>query len=85
MYNTSKWCEPLIKKLTIQQNTYKETEIILIDDGSTEDISWVKRYKNIIFKQNNHRGVSAARNTGLDKAIKEKIIYKNYYWSVETK
>ena len=24
-------------------------------------------------------------HTGLDKAIKEKIIYKNYYWSVETK
>ena len=33
MYNTSEWCEPLIKKLTIQQKTYKETEIILIDDG----------------------------------------------------
>lgn len=28
MYNTSEWCEPLIKKLTIQQKTYKETEII---------------------------------------------------------
>ena len=24
-------------------------------------------------------------HTGLDKAIKEKTIYKNYYWSVETK
>ena len=75
MYNTSEWCEPLIKKLTIQQNTYKETEIILIDDGSTEDISWVKRYKNIIFKQNNHRGVSAARNAGLDKATGDVISF----------
>ena len=75
MYNTSEWCEPLIKKLTIQQKTYKETEIILIDDGSTEDISWVKRYNNIIFKQNNHRGVSAARNAGLDKATGDVISF----------
>ena len=68
MYNTSKWCEPLIKALTIQQKKYKETEIILIDDGSTEDTTWVKRYPSVIFIQKPNGGVSSARNAEIGRA-----------------
>lgn len=74
MYNTSKWCEPLIKTLCEQAKAYKETEIILIDDGSTEDTSWTDNYK-IIFEKTQNHGVSHARNVGLDKATGDYIVF----------
>lgn len=75
MYNTSKWCEPLIKALTIQQKTYKETEIILIDDGSTEDTTWVEQYPSVVFMQKPNGGVSSARNAGLAKATGDYVVF----------
>ncbi len=49
-------------------------EVIVIDDGSTDDThllvqSWTERYPNFIrFLSTPNRGVSAARNSGLDMA-----------------
>ena len=66
-YNTQKWCEPLIKKLIHQKEKYPETEIILVDDHSTEDTSWLDNYEgdiNII-KNVVNSGVSYSRNIGL--------------------
>lgn len=74
MYNTSEWTPNLLTHLIQQSSHRKDIEIILVDDGSTEDLSWVKDY-NVVFIQNNHKGVSASRNAGLDIAKGEIIAF----------
>ena len=68
MYNTGVSCLELIK--TLQESTYKNIEIICIDDGSVDnsfDIikSYAKNKKNIILKKQKNAGASAARNEGI--------------------
>lgn len=75
-YNSKKYCENLIKKLVFQKNTYyPETEIVLIDDCSTENTSWLKEYKNdiIIIKNKVNKGVAYCRNLGLKKTTGDYI------------
>lgn len=65
-YNTRKYLEPLLKKLIYQRdNYYPETEIIVIDDCSTEDTSWLNRYDIVKYRNNPNKGVSYSRNLGL--------------------
>ena len=59
----------LIEELIYQKTKYyPETEIIVIENGSTEDMSFLDNYNDIIVKHENIEGVSHARNTGLDLA-----------------
>jgi glycosyltransferase involved in cell wall biosynthesis len=60
---------------SVLRQTYKDYEIIVIDDGSTDDTEHkLKRYGNDInyIKQNN-KGLNAARNRALDIASGEYI------------
>lgn len=55
---------------SILNQTYKNIEIILVDDGSTDcspEIckSYEMQYENIIYKRKDNGGVSSARNEGL--------------------
>ncbi len=55
---------------SILEQTHKNTEIILVNDGSTDDSlsiceSYAKKHKNIIVENQKNAGQSAARNTGL--------------------
>lgn len=64
----------------LQQEEYTNIEILLIDDDSTEDIKLFERnldeqYQNVCFIQNEHAGVSRARNTGLCNAKGEIITF----------
>ncbi len=71
IYNVEKYIKQCLDSLTNQ--TYKNLEIILVDDGSKDDsgnicdeyASQDKRIK-VIHKQNG--GVSSARNLGIDNA-----------------
>ena len=70
-YKSKQWCEPLLDKLVYQKNKYyPETEIILIHDDPEEDSSWLDRFKDDvkIFKNEENKGVSYARNVGLDNS-----------------
>ena len=81
IYNSAKYVERCLKSLVLQ--TYKELEIILVDDGSTdESISIceriIKNYTtnvNVRIIKNDHKGVVNARNTGIDEAKGSKIAF----------
>ena len=71
IYNSSKYLDRCIKSIINQ--TYKNIEILLVDDGSTDDsFDKCNKYKNkdkrikIYTKEN--EGVSATRNFGISKA-----------------
>lgn len=79
IYNAEKYIQQCIESLIRQ--TYTNFEIILIDDGSTDNSPKIinqfqKQYSSIIrsFTQNNS-GVSAARNKGIELALGEYITF----------
>ena len=76
VYNTGK----LAKKLTenILRDKYENVEIILVDDGSTDDsLSILKSIKNSKVKVYNKKngGPSAGRNFGIEKAKGEYLLF----------
>ena len=71
IYNICKYLERCINSLLNQ--TYKNLEIILIDDGSTDESydickKYEKKDSRILLIKKKNQGVSSARNTGLRKA-----------------
>lgn len=69
LYNAEKYIEETI--LSAINQTYKNKEIIVIDDGSTDNSSKiVKKYldENIRYYYQENRGVAVARNKGIKLA-----------------
>lgn len=71
VYNVEKYLDKCIQSLINQ--TYKNIEIILIDDGSTDSSGkicdeWAKKDKRIVIKHTKNSGVSMARNIGIKLA-----------------
>lgn len=78
VYNIEKYIENCIKSIIDQ--TYKNLEIILINDGSTDNSSnicdiWKKKDKRIQVIHQENQGLSAARNAGIKKANGEYILF----------
>ncbi len=77
VYNTQNYIEKCIDSVLNQ--TLKEIEVILINDGSTdnslEKIEKYKKDKRIIIINKKNEGVSVARNIGLEKATGEYIYF----------
>lgn len=76
-YNVSGYIDECLASITSQ--TYQQLEIILIDDGSTDDTcercdSWAQRDNRIIVIHQQNQGLSAARNAGLDIASGDYIL-----------
>lgn len=71
VYNKEKYLRDCVD--SILQQTYKDFELILVDDGS-KDSSWniIKEYadkeERVVPVHQENAGVSAARNAGLDRA-----------------
>ena len=71
VYNTCNYINRCLNSI-LNQN-YKNLEIIVIDDGSTDNVECQvkklkKTHKNVIrFYRIKHQGVSNARNLGLKK------------------
>lgn len=58
--------------------TYKEIEVIVIDDGSTDNSAiliseYIQQFSNVYFYKQTNKGACAARNFGLTKANGEYI------------
>ena len=71
VYNAEKYLKETVN--AIQMQTLKELEIILVDDGSTDESSKIcdelaKKDNRIKVVHQKNQGVSVARNTGMDLA-----------------
>lgn len=71
VYNVEKYLEKSLSSLAAQ--TYKDLEVILIDDGSTDGSTeickrFTEEYPNFRYFRQENAGVSAARNAGIERA-----------------
>ncbi|MFC1711439.1 glycosyltransferase family 2 protein [Patescibacteria group bacterium] len=78
VYNESKYIRKCLESLLVQ--TFKEFEIIVIDDGSTDKSSeiladFLKQKKNIQFLKLKHGGPAIARNLGVDKSKGDILVF----------
>ena len=59
----------LVEELLFQKtHYYPETEIIVVENGSSEDMSFLDAYENIVVRHEEEDGVSHARNVGMSLA-----------------
>ena len=78
VYNTEEYLKKCLDSLVNQ--TYKDFEIIVVNDGSTDKSSniiskYQKKYKNIIVIDKENEGLSMARNRGVQKSSGKYIIF----------
>lgn len=78
VYNVEQYLKECIESILKQD--YDNYELILVDDGSTDNGASVCKYyaesdHHIIFIQQINQGVSVARNTGLNKATGNYLLF----------
>lgn len=78
-YNRAEYLPAALHSLANQETTDQEVEVVVVDDGSTDNTAQVaKDFANQLdikyFKQS-HQGVSAARNLGLARARGEVLVF----------
>jgi len=71
VFNSEKYIKQCIDNLFAQ--TYKNLEIIIVDDGSTDNTKQIAQEFDVIYKFQQNKGVYSARNLGLDFATGEYI------------
>lgn len=72
VYNGEQYVRPCLDMMTNQ--SYKNLEIIVVDDGSADKSAMMAEgYKVKLIRHEKNRGLSAARNTGIDAAKGEFI------------
>lgn len=77
-YNTEQYILPMIDSL--KKQTYKNLQIIFVDDGSRDDTAKIiKKYQaedsRVEYYYQENQGVSKARNFGLDKVNGKKLFF----------
>lgn len=78
VYNVQEYIGRCIGSILGQ--TFADFELILVDDGSTDGsrgicADFARRDNRVVLLENDHKGVSAARNAGLDAARGEYITF----------
>lgn len=78
VYNAEKWLPKCMDSVLSQ--TYSNLEILLINDGSTDSSgslcdTYAQEHPEIHAYHQPNQGLSAARNTGLDKALGEYLFF----------
>lgn len=80
IYNVENYLDRCVKSIVNQ--TYKNLEIILVDDGSTDGCGkicdeWVKKDNRIKVVHKSNGGLSSARNAGLANATGDYIMFED--------
>lgn len=78
VYNVENYIDKCLK--SVEQQTCKELEVIIINDGSTDESyeivrKYVERNKNFQCYSIENRGLGGARNYGLEKASGEYVCF----------
>lgn len=78
VYNTAQYLNRCIK--SVLRSSYRDFELLLINDGSTDASGSIcRRYTRedgrVRYFEGEHKGVSAARNKGLDESRGEWIVF----------
>lgn len=74
VYNGEKYIQRCIDSVFNQ--TYSNVEIIVVNDGSTDNTENIlKKYSNIVLVNKKNEGVSKARNTGLSLATGDYVYF----------
>ena len=74
VYNGEKYIEDAIKSVLNQ--TYKNIELIVADDGSTDSTrEIVKKYKDIVYVYQENKGEGSARNLGIEASKGEYLAF----------
>ncbi len=76
LYNKGNYIERCIR--SVYNQTYKEFEVIVIDDGSTDESTLIVenlKFKNLQLIKQVNQGVSVARNRGIERAINPYIAF----------
>ncbi|UZH55641.1 glycosyltransferase [Salinimicrobium tongyeongense] len=76
-YNNASYLDEALESVILQ--TFVEWECIILDDGSTDDTrevvkKWIKKDKRFKYKYQKNRGVSNARNSGIEQSNGEFIL-----------
>ncbi|MFZ5366480.1 MAG: glycosyltransferase [Patescibacteria group bacterium] len=74
-YNAQKTIKDLLASLVSQDYPQKDYEVIVVDDGSKDNLKLKLEIKNLIFLQQKHQGAGAARNLGAKKAQGEILVF----------
>jgi glycosyltransferase involved in cell wall biosynthesis len=78
IYNTAKYLPECLRSIEIQE--YIDYELILVDDGSTDDsynicFTYAKRHDNVILIHKDNSGVSESRNVGFFHSHGDYILF----------
>ncbi len=78
IYNTERYLDRCIR--AILNSTYRDFELLLINDGSEDNSGevckkYLKKHSQIRYYEQKHKGVSAARNRGIEECHGEWIIF----------
>lgn len=72
-YNPGVWLRRIMDTLQPQLEKYPDTEIVVVDDGSTEDLSYIKGYPRTRYIRQPNGGEGIVRNALMDAAQGEYV------------
>jgi glycosyltransferase involved in cell wall biosynthesis len=75
-YNSARFLSEAIESVLLQ--TYSRIEIILVDDGSTDETADIARSYPVQYIYQGNRGISAARNTGIARAQGKYVLFLDH-------
>ncbi len=80
VYNVAAYIEKCIHSLQQQDISKDDYEIIIINDGSPDNsreviLRLMKQFNNIVFIDQINKGVSLARNAGMDRAVGKYFLF----------
>lgn len=75
-YNAENFIDKCLKSLSNQNYPKNKYEIIVVDDGSTDDtVDVVRKFKKVKLIEQKHSGPAAARNLGVKRAKGEIVLF----------